>query len=91
MEGRKNSIDVEIECKTNGFDDALEDIDSLNEMEGMRMREWTEHEKDMIHTVMHMAYLEGIDEGKRQAQEVIRALSDKVSELYAKHEKENAQ
>lgn len=53
------------------------------------MREWTEHEKDMIHIVMHMAYLEGIDEGKRQAQEVIRALSDKVSELYAKHEKES--
>lgn len=52
------------------------------------MRDWTEHEKDMIHTVMHMAYLEGIDEGKRQAQEVIRALSDKVSKLYAKHEKD---
>lgn len=29
MESRKNSIDVEIECKTKGFDGALEEIDSL--------------------------------------------------------------
>lgn len=29
MGDRKNSIDVEIECKTKGFDDALEEIDSL--------------------------------------------------------------
>lgn len=29
MGDRKNRINVEIECKTKGFDDALEEIDSL--------------------------------------------------------------
>lgn len=29
MKDRKNSIDVEIECKTKGFDSASEEIDSL--------------------------------------------------------------
>lgn len=29
MGDRKNSINVGIECKTKGFDDALEEIDSL--------------------------------------------------------------
>jgi hypothetical protein len=32
MEERKNSIDIEIECKTKGFDGALEDIDSLTDV-----------------------------------------------------------
>lgn len=32
MGDRKNKIDVEIECKTKGFDGALEEIDSLTDV-----------------------------------------------------------
>lgn len=31
MGGRKNNIAVEIECKTKGFDSALEEIDSITD------------------------------------------------------------
>ena len=51
---------------------------------------WTKYETDLIHIVMTMAYEQGRERGKEEAKEVIRSLSDKVSKLYAKHEKEGA-
>lgn len=46
---------------------------------------WTKHEESLIHEVMKMSYEQGIEEGKRQAQEVIRGLAEKVNALKEKH------